>query len=144
MNAPFDFPCKPAQPARSNSSLAGACDGAVAVEFAIAATALILLLLGIIQFGWVLWYQSTLQQAVEATARYCSINSSSSTPCTGANIQTIGTTSYLLGIGASPTFTLTTPSCGTQVSASATFTSVLGGYVPNMTVSSQSCYPNTP
>jgi Flp pilus assembly protein TadG len=142
VNAPFDFPGKPAQPARSNSSLAGACDGAVAVEFAIAATALILLLLGIIQFGWVLWYQSTLQQAVEATARYCSIISASGSPCTTSNIQSTGT-SYMLGVF-SPTFTLTTPSCGTQVSASATFTSVLGGYVPNMTVSSQSCYPNTP
>jgi Flp pilus assembly protein TadG len=120
----------------------------VAVEFAIVALTLVLLLLGVVQFGWFLWYQSTLQDAVEATARYCSINPS-------CNAQTTGT-SYLLGINAfvSPTFTLTqgtTASCatasgaqGTQVNGTFTFASLLPGYVPNLTVTSQSCYTNTP
>ena len=119
--------------------LARACDGAVAVEFAIVGTALIVLFLGVIEFGWVLWYQSTLQQAVEATARYCSIVNSSGSPCTSGNIQATGA-SYLLGVNFSPTFTLPTPTC---VSGSFTFATIIPG-IPDLTGNAQSCYPATP
>ena len=137
MSALVDSPSKTARRVKRHSGLASACDGTVAVEFAIVATSLLLLFLGITEFGWFLWYQSTLQQAVEATARYCSINSS-------CNVQTVGT-SQMLGVDFSPTFTLTSPSCGTQVTASYTFTFVTSWMLPlSMTASSQSCYPTTP
>jgi Flp pilus assembly protein TadG len=48
-------------------------DGSAVIEFAVVANALLLLLLGVVEFGRLYWTQSALQSAVEATARYATV-----------------------------------------------------------------------
>ena len=115
-------------------------DGNTAVEFGLLAPVFLLMFLGIIEFGRLLWTQSTLQHAVEAAARYAAINyptcSSSSQTTSYAAAEVFGQT-----IPASD-FTLTCTTCGTQVSATFSFTSVVPALVPySVTLSAQSCYP---
>ncbi len=48
--------------------------GSAAVEFALVAPVLILLIMGIIAFGWVFWTQNSFQFAVEQASRCAAIN----------------------------------------------------------------------
>ena len=117
-------------------------DGNAAIEFALLLPVFLLMLLGIVEFGRVLWTQSSLQHAVEAAARYAAIN-----------YPTCGSTSQTTSYAASETFgqnipasdfTLTCATCGTQVSATLSFTPVVPALLPflnNITLSAQSCYP---
>jgi Flp pilus assembly protein TadG len=116
--------------------------GNAAVEFALLAPVFLLMFLGIIEFGRLLWTQSSLQHAVEAAARYAAINY----PTCSSTSQT---TSYAAGevfgqsVPASD-FTLTCAGCGTQVTATLSFTPVVPALLPflkNITLSAQSCYP---
>jgi len=57
--------------------------GATAVEFALAAPILFLLMFAIIEFGRAWWYKNSLQYAVERAARYavvCDINNPATCP----------------------------------------------------------------
>jgi Flp pilus assembly protein TadG len=116
--------------------------GTAAVEFAFLLPVFLLMLLGIIEFGRLLWTQSSLQNAVEAAARYAAIN-----------YPTCGSTSQTTSYAASETFgqsipasdfALTCATCGTQVTATLSFTPVVPALLPflnNITLSAQSCYP---
>ncbi|HEY9079906.1 TadE family protein [Magnetovibrio sp.] len=53
--------------------------GAVTVEFAIAAPMFLIFVMGLIDFGRLYWIKSTMQFAVEQTARYAMVNPSAST-----------------------------------------------------------------
>lgn len=57
----------------------GCDEGAVAVEAAITFSALLLLLLGIIEFGTALWQWNTMELAVEQAGRYVMINNANPT-----------------------------------------------------------------
>ena len=52
--------------------------GAMVVEFAILAPIFLILVLGIIDFGRLFWVKSTMQFAVEQTARYAMVNTDKS------------------------------------------------------------------
>lgn len=115
--------------------------GTTALEFAMTAPVFFALIAGIVEVGIVLWAQLALQQGAEAAARCASVNQ---TLCgSTANIQSYAAAqSYGLNPPAS-TFSVSTPACGKQVSASYTYNFVFGYFgVPNVTLSAKSCFPN--
>jgi Flp pilus assembly protein TadG len=116
--------------------------GSAAVEFAFLLPVFLLMFLGIIEFGRLLWTQSSLQHAVEAAARYAAINYPT---CSSTSQTTSYAAAQVFGQSA-PTsdFTLTCPPCGTQVTATLSFTPVVPALLPflnNIRLSAQSCYP---
>ncbi len=102
----------------------------------------LLMLLGVVEFGRLLWTQSTLQQAVEAAARCASVDTST---CGSPS----ATAQY--AAGQMPGFTVSSsiftvpsppPSCGNQVTASLPFTFIVPELFPwTPTLTAQSCYP---
>lgn len=65
-------------------------DGAVALEFAVVAPVLFMLLIGIVQFGWIIALQSVLDSATAETARhYKALSRSASSGMNSANINQI-------------------------------------------------------
>ena len=127
-------------------------DGASAIEMAVLMPALLMLLLGICEFGRALWTQTTLQSAVEAAARCAAVNLSK---CTASG----GTTTDVPGYAASQAVGLSIPASaftytanaacgnsstseGSQVIASYAFQSPVSQLVPvNVTLSAKSCHP---
>jgi Flp pilus assembly protein TadG len=97
-------------------------EGATAVEAAIALFALVLLLFGIIHFGYALWQLNTMMLAVEQAGRYAMINNQSTTLISDAEsqMQAVLTTATVC----------TTPSAG-HVCVNATTTA---GPPPTMTL----------
>ena len=53
--------------------------GALAIEFAIAAPIFLIFVMGLIDFGRLFWIKSSMQYAVEQTARHAMVNTSVST-----------------------------------------------------------------
>ncbi len=93
--------------------------GAAALEYGIIMPVLLLLLLGIMDMGRLMWIYAGLNRGVEAAAR-----------CAAVNTTTCGTTAQIQGVAASEVwgtsvpssiFSVSTPSCGIQVSASYNF-----------------------
>jgi Flp pilus assembly protein TadG len=118
--------------------LARAADGAAAVEFAIIAPALLMLLLGIAEVARGLWLQNALSYAVEQAARCASINQNN---CgSAAQVQ-----SYAAGVAGTDlrnsTFTVTTAACGNLVAASYPMELYIPFVGSALTLSAQSCYP---
>jgi Flp pilus assembly protein TadG len=118
------------------------CDerGVAAVEFAITSPVYFLMLFGLAQAGMWLWAGFSLQRAVDAASRCAAILT---TTCgTTSAIQTYATNNVVGFSVPSSAFSVTTASCGAQVSAAydvPTFTSGLG--LPNVTVHVSACYP---
>jgi len=110
--------------------------GATALEYAIILPVLLLFLLGIIDTGRLLWTYATLYRASEAAAR-----------CAAVNIASCGTASQIqndavaeawgLNLPAS-TFTVSSPSCGVQVSAAYSFKYFTPGFSPS-TLTASAC-----
>ncbi|MDE2486060.1 MAG: pilus assembly protein [Alphaproteobacteria bacterium] len=98
-------------------SLARARDGATAVEFALIAPVLFLLLLGLIEVGRAYWIQSALDFAVQETAR-CGVVQAASPACaTPAALQTYAAARVApLQIPATA-FTVANATCGVDVKA---------------------------
>jgi Flp pilus assembly protein TadG len=113
--------------------------GATAVEFALILPPFLLLLFGVVEFGRALWTQSALHFAVEEAARCATVDA---TNCaTTTQVQKFAV-SRAAGLGlANAVFSLTTPACGNQVSASYPFPFVLANMFPNVTLTAQSCFP---
>jgi Flp pilus assembly protein TadG len=125
---------------RAVGSLAVDSHGATAVEFAFVGPVLILLLFGIEETGRVMWTQAAINLAVEEAARCASVNA---TTCSStARIQSYASShAWGMQIPASE-FTVTTPACGWQVSASHSYNSLVSHLVPfNLTLTAQSCFP---
>ena len=114
--------------------------GTTAVEFALLAPALLLILFGAIEFGRLMWTQAALHFAVEEAARCASITPSvcgTSAQVTAYAANAISPTNI-----ASSAFTSTTPSCGHQVSASFAYQFVVTGLFPfTPTLTAQACFP---
>jgi Flp pilus assembly protein TadG len=126
--------------ARGLRRLGAAQDGTAAVEFAMVATALVLLVFGVFEFGRAMWTQSMLDFAVEQASRCASVDT---TTCTSA-----ATTASYASAQTAPlnlpaaTFTATTATCGNKVTASYAFTFVTANLFPYaITLTSQSCFP---
>ena len=114
--------------------------GAAAVEFGLTAPAFFTLLGASITGGLLLWTQLGLQHGVERAARCASINSSL---C--GSVTAIQNYAAQQALGLSPpasTFTVTTPNCGNQVSATYTLefiTKYLG--MPSLAINAVACFP---
>ena len=102
------------------------CDGTEMVEFSLMAYPLFLFLFGVIEFGRLYWVQSELQYAVEAAARYLTINPRA----TASAVQTYAAAKVLAVSVPTSDFTVTpynsasnppTPTCGNQVTVSYQF-----------------------
>jgi Flp pilus assembly protein TadG len=118
------------------------CDerGVAAVEFAVTSPVYFLMLFGLAQAGMWLWADFTLQRAVDAASRCAAILTA--TCGTTSAIQTYASNNVVGLSVPSSAFTVTTATCGAQVSAAydvPTFTSGLG--LPNITVHVSACYP---
>lgn len=115
-------------------------EGTTAVEFALVAPALFLILFGAVEFGRLLWTQAALHFAVEEAARCASV-----TPgvCgTSAQIAAYAANAVSPLSIASTAFTATTPSCGHQVSASFNYQFAVTGLFPfTPTLTAQACFP---
>ena len=111
--------------------------GTTAIEFAILLPAFLLLFLGVFEFGRIIWTQVTLQQAVQAAARCLAVGQ-----CTSANTATYAAQqTYGLSISAND-FTVSTPSCGAEVSASMAYSFAAPNLFPwQLTLTAQSCTP---
>ena len=114
--------------------------GTTAIETAIVLPVVLLFIVGLMEFGRAIWIQATLDYAVESAARCAAVNT---TLCaTAAQTQT-----YAVGKAAgltlaSSVFTLTTQTCGAQVSANLPFQFVVPILFPYaITLTASACYP---
>ena len=113
--------------------------GSAAVEVAFTCMGLLIFLFGIIELGFAMWLQSALDYSVAEAARCASVNS---TLC--------GTTSQIQSYAAdrsgasfdSSIFSVSTPSCGNQVSASYPLTLTIPTITFSVTLGAQACYPS--
>lgn len=114
--------------------------GATAVETALVLPFVLLFLFGLTEFGRAIWTKATLDYAVESAARCAAINA---TLC-GTTVQTQNyAVSRAGGLTlAASAFTVTTPACGKQVSASLGFAFAVPNLLPyTITLHSTACYP---
>lgn len=107
-------------------------NGTTTIEFALVAPVMFALMAGILYSGLMILSGLSLQNAVEQAARCYSINTA--TCGTAAATQTYAQNLYS-GVG-SPVFTVSSPSCGHQASATLAFN--VGWNVP---LSAIACYP---
>jgi Flp pilus assembly protein TadG len=132
--------------------------GATAVEFALVALPLMAFILGIIQFGWIVWVDNLLHISVDTASR-CGAIRSTTTPCNGAgpvnggsitNMITTANTVFQPLTGA--TFTDNT-SCSINAGTTLQGSGLVGEYAisiglgifaMNLTLTAQSCYPTVP
>jgi Flp pilus assembly protein TadG len=124
-----------------------ACDAVTAVEAAFVLPALLVFLLGIIEVSRALWIQSSLQYAVTAAARCAAIS-----PANCSNVPTYAASqAYGLSIPVADFTYTANATCGnagyatgSQVAASYTFNSVVGGLIPPLAsvhLSATACHP---
>lgn len=120
--------------------------GSSSVAFAATMPLFLALTLGVTEVGLLMWIQVGLQHGVEMAARCASINT---TLCNNTtNIQNFAAQNAY-GLNPPPsTFSVSTPICGNQVSASYAF-NYLTTYLVNfpassLTLTAQSCYPAQP
>jgi Flp pilus assembly protein TadG len=115
--------------------------GATAVEFALFAVPILLLLFGIVVFGRVIWAQSTLHVAVEDAARCASVNSNL---CGTASAVQSYAVAQATGLNLDPSvFTVSAQPCGNQVSANYPFSFAVNQLFPyTITLTAQACFPS--
>lgn len=114
------------------------CDsGNVAVEFALLLPAFVMVVVGTLYAGLVMYSAVGLHSAVEAGARCYSVNSGQ---CSSASATQTYAKNQYFGIN-SPTFSASTPACGHQVSA--TVSVVLNAGIASWTIplSATACFP---
>jgi Flp pilus assembly protein TadG len=116
------------------------CQGVSALEFAMLLPLFLTLVIGLMQFGQLMWTQSALQHAVEMAARCASINTTTCGSATQIRDYAV-TQAYGLTVPAA-TFTPSTVACGNQVLASFPFALDIPLLpLPALTLSARSCYP---
>jgi Flp pilus assembly protein TadG len=114
--------------------------GVTAIEFAMTAPLFMLLLFGIIQVSLALFTQLGIAHGAALAARCASL-----TPSTCSSTDTTQTYAVGESFGVDvpkSTFTVSTPACGNQVSASYVYTFMTLAFgTPSVTLTAQSCYP---
>ncbi|HWY63296.1 MAG TPA: TadE family protein [Rhizomicrobium sp.] len=112
--------------------------GSPAVEFALVGPVFLLLLVGTIYVGLLLFSTGSLQYAVEEGARCASVKT---TVCTNSAATITYTTAAYYGPIIAPTFTSSTQACGHAVSGSANFNFDFGLRTLTVPLSATSCFP---
>jgi Flp pilus assembly protein TadG len=114
--------------------------GASALEFALTAPVFLLFIFGIIEFGLLFWTQLGLQHGTEMAARCASVNP---TLCPGSSEITSYAARQAFGLSLpAQTFTYTTTTCGSQVSASYTFQFPQVLNLSPLNLTAQACFPS--
>ncbi|HZT51101.1 MAG TPA: TadE/TadG family type IV pilus assembly protein [Stellaceae bacterium] len=114
--------------------------GATVAEFALLLPVLATLLFGIGEFGRALWTKALLDHAVNEAARCASVDA---TDCG----TTLGVQTYAVAKAAplpvtNAVFGYASAACGSQVTATYTFTFVAASYLPySLTLHAQACFP---
>ena len=134
--------------------------GTAAVEFALVALPVLAFIMGIIQFGWVVWVDNLLHISVDTASR-CGAVGSTTSPCDGGgpvnggsitNLITTATTVFAPLTADATTFT-NNSSCsvdpgtelqGTGLQGSYHVSIGLGIFAVNLTLTARSCYPTVP
>lgn len=117
-------------------------DGNTAVEFALVFPAFILMMMGTIETGRAIWTQSLLNYAVQSAARCGAVNTSVCSSNSATVTYAVQNSSPLTI--PSTDFTVSSPSCGNQVSVALPFTTIVPQLLPfNVTLSAQACYPKS-
>ena len=112
--------------------------GIAAVEFALVSIPLCLFVFGIIATGQAVWLQNALTASVAEAARCASVNP---TLCgTASQIQTYAAQQTSAGF-ASSIFSVTSPSCGNQVSASYALPLTIPFMTLSVNLTAQACFP---
>jgi Flp pilus assembly protein TadG len=112
--------------------------GGTAMEFALLAPAMLVLLIGTIEAGRMLWMLNALHYSVQEAARCASVNT---TLCgTPTQIQTFAAGRSGAAF-ASSVFTATVAGCGNRVSASYPAHTFIPFVTQSITLTAQSCYP---
>jgi Flp pilus assembly protein TadG len=124
--------------------------GVAALEFAISATPLLILLLGIVEIGWLLANQYALTRGVEQAARYAVVHGSqSAAPATTAEVSAVFYQAAAPILGAAPSGVTVTvsfipdnsPGSTVMVSAQSSFTPFSGIVgIPALTLAAQASY----
>lgn len=112
--------------------------GAAAIEYAFVLPVFILLLVGAISAGNLLFAVNGLHYAVEDAARCAAVKT---TVCTDSSSTVTYAQNRYSGPKISPTFTLSNAGCGHTVSGSAQYPLMLAAYTINVPVSASACYP---
>ena len=126
--------------ARARGRFAFGEHGTVAIEYSIILPVLLVFLLGIMDTGRLLWTYSTLYRATEAAARCAAVNTAECGTSTQIKNRAV-TEAWGLTVAASA-FTVSSPSCGKQVSG--TFDFAFTVPVPGLssvTLNATACYP---
>jgi Flp pilus assembly protein TadG len=126
------------RPLREMLRVLAARSGNTAAEFAIILPAILLVLLGTMEFGRLLWTKNALNYSVEEAAR-----------CAAINVTACGTQTLVQGYAAarsgltfpSAAFTLSTPACGTKVSATYPFQFIVPLFKYSVALQATYCYP---
>jgi Flp pilus assembly protein TadG len=126
--------------------------GTAAVEFALMALPVMGFIIGIMQFGWIIWVDNLLHISVDAASR-CGAIGSVTSPCDGsgtAHMITTANTVFQPLTGA--TFS-NNSSCSVDAGSGLAGSGLvgryqinigLGGFAMNLTLTAQSCYPTVP
>ena len=114
--------------------------GTTAVEFAMTAPLFFMILLGVIEAGLLTWTRAGLQHATEMAARCATVNA---TTCGTASGTQNFAVQQAFGLSMAPSvFSVSTPACGNQVSATYTYQFITTYFgTPSLTLSAQSCFP---
>lgn len=108
--------------------------GAVAAEFALVLSGLIVLILGTINVCMMMYAATTLHFAAESAARCATVQP---TVCTSGYVANFP----YAGPAISPTFALTTPACGNQVKGTAVYQFSTGLTTTPVTITATACHP---
>lgn len=112
--------------------------GATAVEFALVAPLVVMLLAGIMSLSLLLFSIGGMHFAVEAAARCASANP---TVCSSPTAIVSYATSRYSAALITPVFAYASAACGNQVSASITHTLDVGTFKLSIPLAATSCFP---
>jgi Flp pilus assembly protein TadG len=129
---------------RRRPAILSRSDGTAAVEFAILMPVFLTFLLGIVEFGRLMWTQAALQFAVEAAARCYAID----TTCTTASATQTYASQQIFGLTVASSAFLASQGAGTSCSgyevqvSNYTFSLIVPRLFPwTITLNAQSCHP---
>ena len=132
--------------ARRMKSLLAARSGSVALEYGIVAPALLVMMLGIMDVGRLMWSYTTLHRAVEAAARCGAVNE---TLCSSSSQVVSYAASETWGLSVQEgTFSVSEEACGQQVAAEYNVTLFMpwlwaetDPWPNSITLTTSACYP---
>ena len=112
--------------------------GSVTVDFAMILGPLLILILGTMEVGRLLWYQNALNYSVEEAARCATVDVNNCN--TTAQVKSYAAGRSAAGF-ASGVFSLSSPACGNPVSAAYPMSLSIPLVPVSVTLTAQSCYP---